>query len=61
MSNIPEKPQPAVSMDVDFSGYLEKQSKKYNHQGEWLKQWRKRYFYLKGSKLYFAVDKFVFI
>ena len=31
----------------EFSGYLTKQS-------AWLKDWRRRYFILKGSKLFFA-------
>jgi hypothetical protein len=31
----------------DFTGYLTKQS-------AWLKDWRRRFFILKGSKLFFA-------
>jgi len=33
--------------DHDFSGYLTKQSM-------WMKQWRRRYFVLKGNKFYFS-------
>jgi len=33
----------------EFQGYLIKQS-------TWMKEWRKRYFILKGSKLFFAKD-----
>jgi len=33
--------------EPDFSGYLTKRSK-------WLKEWRKRFFVLKGNKLYFC-------
>mmetsp|Transcript_15319 Transcript_15319/g.22770 ORF Transcript_15319/g.22770 Transcript_15319/m.22770 type:complete len:144 (+) Transcript_15319:32-463(+) len=34
----------------DFTGYLTKQS-------SWLKDWRRRYFILKGSKLFFAKNE----
>ena len=33
----------------DFEGWLSKRSR-------WISQWRKRYFILKGSKLFFAKD-----
>lgn len=33
----------------DFSGYLFKQS-------EWVREWRNRYFVLKGNKIYFATS-----
>ena len=36
-----------LTSDPDFTGYLTKRS-------AWLKEWRKRYFVLKGNKLYFA-------
>lgn len=37
--------------DADFEGYLSKQSK-------WVKEWRKRYFVLKGSKLFFCKSQY---
>eukprot|EP00941_MAST-03F_sp_MAST-3F-sp1_P004024 g4024.t1 len=36
-----------VIRDADFSGWLTKRSM-------WLKEWRRRYFFLKGNQLYFA-------
>jgi hypothetical protein len=33
--------------DADFEGWMSKQSK-------WISEWRKRYFVLKGSKLFFS-------
>jgi len=33
--------------DPDFSGWLTKRS-------QWLKEWRRRYFFLKGNQLHFA-------
>lgn len=35
------------SNNADYEGYLLKRSR-------WMSQWRKRYFILKGSKLFFA-------
>ncbi|KAK8829672.1 hypothetical protein WA556_005588 [Blastocystis sp. ATCC 50177/Nand II] len=43
-------PREIVNVDLShpqFSGYLTKRS-------SWLKEWRRRYFVLKGDKLYFA-------
>ncbi|CAM9381580.1 unnamed protein product [Chrysoparadoxa australica] len=38
--------------DPDFSGFLTKQS-------VWLRDWRRRFFILKGSKLFFAKNEYV--
>jgi len=54
MSTRPPFVDPKTGQSYDaskpnFEGWLTKQS-------EWLKDWRKRYFILKGSKLFFAKD-----
>lgn len=37
--------------EADFEGYLTKQSK-------WMKEWRRRYFVLKGSKMFFGKEQY---
>jgi hypothetical protein len=58
----------AGSYDIsnpDFQGFLTKRSKHHTaicnycltqtlHEGMWLKEWRRRYFILKGNKLFFS-------
>jgi hypothetical protein len=55
MKNIPQRIQSAKlgERDLenpDFKGWLDKQSL-------WLKQWRRRYFILKGKMLYYCVNE----
>lgn len=54
-------PRTTINVDLSnpqFSGFLTKQSMNsvyvLNALGMWLKDWRKRYFVLKGNKLYFS-------